>query len=374
MNVKALPFGLLILTCLSVLFWLGALPIRFAFDQRTQSQNAREMESPRFAYDPQAEEGPHPESDFEWWYHFGFLKQKGSLEYEYSFVSSFQRNPKGRYLFYNLCDLRTGKTQHCALVDKSLLGGWRFLLPPGHEFMAEPEETDERPQREPWLFYGENRLLKREGSYQARFKNEDYQLELTLRCAGPPMPVLGTGLTGLAKPEDQHYYSYPRMSARGHLTTEDQTAEVAGAFWYDHQWGITSSKTLMKWCWWGLQLDNNKNLGLFFLQDMRTGETVQQGLTLHHADGTTDVCRAVAFTPKRKWESPKKITYIVEWEVEAAELDLKLRIRPFTDNHEIPALLYGRIWEGPCNVEARFRDGPVVGGRGFQELIGQGDG
>ena len=51
----------------------------------------------------------------------------------------------------------------------------------------------------------------------------------------------------------------------------------------------------MKWCWWGLQLDNGKNLGLFFLQDMRTGETVQQGLTLHHADGTTDVCRSLEF-------------------------------------------------------------------------------
>ena len=367
-----------------------------------QNSEPRELE---FAYHPQDEEGSHADSDFEWWYHFGFLRQRGSKEYEYSFVSSFQRSPKGRYLFYNLADLKTGEKHHYALVDRSLFGvgdgpgasgdekqraprgffasiGRRFrrwaldvlpVLPGGHEFMSAPVETDEPPDREPWLIYGDNQLLKQEDSYEVRFQNRNYQLELTLRYEGPPMPVLGTGLTGLAKPEDQYYYSYPRMSAFGQLETEDRKIELVGDFWYDHQWGITSSKTLMKWCWWGLQLDNGKNVGLFFLQDARSGEVVQQGLTLHHADGTTDVSRSLEFSPKRKWKSPKKRTYIVDWDVEAAELDLTLHIRPFTDNHEIPALLYGRIWEGPCKVEARFGDGPVIGGRGFQELIGQND-
>ena len=366
----------------SAIVWTLLLPAAFLLvgkkrdacgSEPAESTTALDMD-PRdlgFAYDPREEEGPHPDSDFEWWYQFGFLKQRDSKEYDYSFVCSFQRNPKGRYLFYNLCDLRTGETEHFAIVDKSLLGGWRVLLPPGHEFMATPEQSSEKPKRQPWLIYGENQLLKQEGAYELHFKNEQYHLELTLRSAGPPMPVLGTGLTGLSKPEDQHYYSYPRMSASGLLRMEDREVELVGEFWYDHQWGVASSKTLMKWCWWGLQLDNGKNIGLFFLQDMRSGETVQQGLTLHHEDGTTDVCRSLKFTSKRKWKSPKRRMYVVEWEVESAELDLTLQIRPFTDNHEIPALLYGRIWEGPCHVSAKFGDGPVVGGRGFQELIGQ---
>ncbi len=55
------------------------------------------------------------------------------------------------------------------------------------------------------------------------------------------------------------------------------------------------------------------------------------------------------------------------------ELGLTIYTRPWQENHEVPVLLYGQIWEGPCSVELRTADGHVVNGRGFQEMIGQGD-
>jgi predicted secreted hydrolase len=225
-----------------------------------------------------------------------------------------------------------------------------------------------------WLTYGSNRLRKGNAGYQAFYENEDFSLELTLRPEGPPMPVLGTGLTGLDQPEDQHYYTYPRMSAVGCLIADGKETKLEGQFWYDHQWGKVKTRTLMKWCWWGLQLDNGQNLSIFFLQNSRTGKTVQQGLTLHHPDGETEVCRDVKFTPKRKWESPKERSYAVEWEIRAPELNLTIQIQPTGDDHEIPVLLYRQIWEGPCAVEASFGDGAKIKGRGFQEMIGQGNG
>jgi predicted secreted hydrolase len=358
-----------------------------------------------FAYDPEKEEGPHADSDFEWWYHFGFLKRTGAPKSEYSFVSSFQRNKSGRYLFYNLSDLTTGKNLHFALVDRSLFGatdtpaanpsqgdgakplrepagfGRRLthwlqdvlpLLPEGHSFMAPPGSPAESPKSDLWLYYEDHRLQKDEAKYRAVYRNPDFFLDLVLQRAGPALPVLGTGLTGLRSPEDQHYYTYPRMSAHGHLRLgQEQETSVEGSFWYDHQWGKVVTKVPMRWCWWGLRLEDGRNLSLFVLQDSRSGQTVQKGLTVQNPDGRIDVYRDLIFTPGRSWKSPHDRSYHVEWQVDAPEIKLTIQIRPYTDDHDLPVLLYGWIWEGPCLAEVSLPDGQAVKGSGFQEMIGQ---
>jgi len=359
-----------------------------------------------FAFDPQKEEGPHPESDFEWWYHFGFLKRRGVAKFEYSFVSSFQRNKKGRYLFYNLSDLATGENRHCAFVDRSLfnlsdpqesaehageqteakspprgigrqlarwLGDALVRLPEGHEFMTSPEPPPPPPKSELWLHYGENRLLKEGSSYQAVFKNRQFSLELTLQRQGKPLLVLGTGLTGLDDPEDQHYYTYPRLPAVGRLRIGEEERSVEGQFWYDHQWGKIVTKKPMRWCWWGLRLRDGRDLSIFRLQEPTEGETVQQGITVQHPDGKIEVCRDVSFAPGRSWKSPRGRKYFVEWEIIGRELGMTIQVRTHSDNHELPVLLYEWIWEGPCLAEVSVSGGEKVKGSGFQEMIGQGD-
>ncbi len=370
--------------------------------QDTGSSTSRTLPA-GFAYDPQMEEGPHPESDFEWWYHFGFLRRKGAPEFEYSFVSSFQRNKSGRYLFYNLSKLDADETSHHGLVDRSLLGltarpetpqaetgteqpsegpgilrrlaYWIQdalpLLPERHEFLPPSNLPPPSCRSELSLVYGDNRLEKVGNAYELVYHNSDFVLELTLRAVAPPMPMLGTGLTGLHKPEDQYYYTYPRMSATGLLRRGEEQWEMEGDFWYDHQWGKVVSTVPKTWGWWGLRLRDGRNLAVFFLRDGQSGDIVQQGLTLHHPDGRTEVYRDVTFKPLRDWNSPHGRRYAVEWQIEARELNMTIRIRPYSDNHELPVLLYGRIWEGPCRAEIIVPGEPTVQASGFQELIGE---
>ena len=243
----------------------AGLPLRAqAAAEKSPPTHGGDSPSLAFAYDPEKEEGPHPDSDFEWWYQFGFLKRAEAPKFEYSLVSSFQRNKSGRYLFYNLSDLTTGKNLHCALVDRSLFGatdkptakqaqgdeakspresaglGQRLahwlqdalpLLPDGHKFMTPSGSPAEPPKSELWLDYEDHCFHKEGSAYQAVFKNSDFLLDLTLQRTGPALPVLGTGLTGLDKPEDQHYYTYPRLSAHGQLRKgkEDELAWKAAS-------------------------------------------------------------------------------------------------------------------------------------------------
>jgi len=325
-----------------------------------------------FAFDPEKEEGPHPDSDFEWWYHFGFLKQPGATEFEYSFVSSFQRNKAGRYLFYNLANLKTGEHRRVAVLDRSLLGGWP-IPPNGHRFLKPPDQAESGSHSPLSLRYDANEFCKEEAAYRAAYRNDGFALELKLQPQGPALPVCGTGLTGVEKPEDQHYYSYPRLAAEANLRRDGTVQTLEGIFWYDHQWGKTVAGSLMKWCWWGLQLDDGQNLNIIFLQNMRTSETVQTAITTQATDGQVKVSRVLRCSPTRFWTSPAKRTYAVEWEIRAPELGLTISTRPWRDDHELPVLLYGQIWEGPCSVEVRTEDGHVVKGRGFQEMIGQGN-
>jgi predicted secreted hydrolase len=375
------------------MFLLALAPSRLSADGPESPNAAEAVSSPGFAYDPEKEEGPHPQSDFEWWYHFGFFKRKGAERFEYSFVSSFQRSKAGRYLFYNLSELTTGRNRHFAFVDRSLLGrddqpadndspglGKRLAnwlqdtlspLPEGHEFLPPSAPPPEPAKSALWLDYGDHCFQKEKASYRNVYKNPEYSLELTLRRLGPALPVLGTGLTGLHRPEDQHYYSYPRMSALGRLRLGRDEADVEGEFWYDHQWGKIVSSVPMKWCWWGLRLKDGRNLSLFFLQDGKTGETVQRGLTVQHPDAKTEVFRDVEFLPGRPWTSPHDRTYHLDWEVRVRPIDMTLRLRAHAEDHEIPVLLYQWIWEGPCLAEVALPGAEAVKGSGFQEMIGQ---
>ena len=322
-----------------------------------------------FAYDPEQEEGPHAGADFEWWYHFGFLGPAEAANPTHAFVSSFQRNPAGRYLFYTLTDLANGNKSHHARLDRALLP-MPAKLPSGHSYLPKPAAPPEADRSVLQLRYGDHQLTLVGDEYRARFLNPAFELNLTLTRCGPAMPVNGNGLQGLENPRDQHYYSYPRMAATGHLVLDGESREMSGLFWYDHQWGIVRHPRLMKWCWWGLMLDNGDSLNLFRQWDFESGELVQQGLTRQSATKGVETSRKIEMTPGRRWAGPGDRVYHVEWRIAAPELGLTMAIEPIHDDHAIPVLLYGWIWEGPCRAKVRYADGSVTQGIGFQEMIG----
>jgi predicted secreted hydrolase len=312
--------------------------------------------SPGFAFDPDAEEGIHGGVEVEWWYHYGFLTD--DTDGEWALFSSFFRAerkgvPLSRYLLYDLLDLRTGahdyrsRLGYEAMPLFSLGSGKNTLSPPHDVIPGIPLEKAGDPLK---LAYGDH-SLERTGRRTYRLRTGEVDLEL--RASSSPMAIEGTGLTGVEQPEEMHYYTIPRLEARGTL----KGLGARGLLWYDHQWGRGWTGPGHGWAWWGLQLEDGTDVNAYVLRETPSGRVRKAVLTRGSR------VSALVAEPVEWWESPRRIRYPVAWTLSGGGLELK--VEPWFKNREVA--LVGdtdTLWEGPVRVTG------TVGGRGFQELVG----
>jgi predicted secreted hydrolase len=308
---------------------------------------------PQWGFDPKAEEGIHDGVKVEWWYHWGFLEDEAGGRW--SVFSSFFRTLRPeltRYQLYDLTNLATGERRSRSAAGSELLVIAKALtgkaeLPKPHEVIPGPPL--EKPGDPLKVRYGED-LLERVGDGVYRLKTGDVDVEL--RAETPYMAIEGSGLTGVGRPEEMHYYSIARLKATGTVRGRKAT----GTFWYDHQWGATWTEPTIGWSWWGLQLDDGSNVNAYVLRDLKSGALIR-GVCTHD-----DRVYPLEATPEKVWESRTKVKYPVAWTLQAGPL--KLRIDPVFEDRESPVLgEQESIWEGPVTVTGSAT------GRGFQELV-----
>lgn len=310
---------------------------------------------PRWAFDPEAEEGVHADVRVEWWYHWGYLQDDAGGRW--ACFSSFFRTwkpgfPITRYQLYDLTNLATGERDYRSAAGAEILPLVKALsgeakLPKPHGVIpGTPLEKGGDPLR---LQYGNDRF-ERLGPGQYRLAAGD--LDLQLRAVSEYMAVEGTGLTGVGRPEEMHYVTVPRLEATGTVMGRKAT----GTFWYDHQWGATWTEPTIGWSWWGLQLDDGSNVNAYVLRDLKSGSLIR-GVCTHDRNVYPLDAR-----PTEHWVSKTRVRYPVEWQLKAGPLDL--HIKPFFTDRELPVLgEQESIWEGPVEVSGSVK------GRGFQELV-----
>ncbi len=309
-----------------------------------------------FAFDVDREEGVHGGVLVEWWYHFGWLSDEEGGEWAW-FSSFFRYAPKdlplSRYLIHDLVDLQTGRSEYRSRLGAEAMEPLKAFTgkaepPPPHGVIpGRPAERAGDPLR---LAYGDDRF-ERTGDRAYRLRVGPIDLEL--RAASEAMPVEGTGLTGLHRPDDMHYYTIPRLEAVG--TVRGKKAK--GVFWYDHQWGGSWVADHVGWSWWGLQLDDGTDVNAVVLRDVKTGATLRSVLTRGVRAWPMEA------RPGETWVSATGVRYPVTWDLAGG--GLRLRIEPMFRDRECP--VFGElksIWEGPVRVSGSH------GGRGFQELVG----
>ncbi|HEY5019812.1 MAG TPA: carotenoid 1,2-hydratase [Steroidobacteraceae bacterium] len=309
--------------------------------------------------------GSHPQFGIEWWYVTGWLTtaKHETLGFQITFFRTRpavdEPNPSN-FAPHQLL------IAHCAISDPAHAKLWHDQRVRREGLgLAEAQELDTHVWVDDWA------LQRRDGSYRARARAQDFQLDLILVPAQPP---LLNGAHGFSQkgPQPQaasYYYSQPHLRVSGSVVRAAHSDAVSGEAWLDHEWSSDYlAQEATGWDWMGLNLDDGGAVMAFRIRD-RQGKTYWSAATVREPDGQTQTFgqQAIEFTVQRRWRSPHTgVSYPVSDLVRIGARQFKLE--PLLDDQENDTrLTSGAIyWEGA--VSALENQRPV--GRGYLELTG----
>ncbi len=333
-----------------------------------------QAEAPRRFEFPQ-DHGPHPLFRHEWWYLTGQLRGADGATFGFEltvFRLALRPPPTAAPAPASAWQARQVYAAHFAITD---VGRARFFnatryardaldlagatAAPFSVHVADWSVT-QVPDPMPGLHW------------QLQAEDGDYQLQLQLQSAAPPV-LNGEG--GLSRKADapgaaSYYYSMPRLQAAGRLTHQGVGVPVSGLVWLDREWGSGSlGADSQGWDWFALDLDDGSSLMFYALRD-------GHGLRDAHSAGTfvdpaghaTPLRNAdVAIDVLRYWNSPRGGRYPAQWRVRVRSQQLALTVRPLLADQELST--QPRYWEGAVQVQGTRGVAPVKA-QGYVELVG----
>jgi predicted secreted hydrolase len=310
--------------------------------------------------------GAHPDFRTEWWYATGWLQTPDQKPI--GFQITFFRSATGQ-----------GAANPSSFAPKQLIIAHAALSDPAQKKLLHSEKSARQGLGLAYAAEGNTEVklddwqLARsaDGSYQARVRSRDFDLQLKLQ---PTQPLMLQGDSGYSRKGTQpqqasYYYSEPQLAVTGTLKRQGQPATVTGTAWLDHEW---SSSVLdadaAGWDWLGANLDDGGALMAFRIRS-KTGRTLWSHAALRNRDGkmTQFVQDTVLFTPQRHWRSPRTTaTYPVAMQIRTG--GMLWQLIPLQDDQELDARRStGTVyWEGAVTIN---RDGAPAG-RGYLEMTG----
>ena len=309
--------------------------------------------------------GAHPDYRTEWWYVTGWLTTEDgkALGFQVTFFRSRlnidEANPSRfapKQLIFAHAAIADPATGHLLHDQRAARAGFG---------LARADAGDTRVQLDDW------HLTRANEAYTTHIRSREFSLDLTLT---PAQPVLMQGDAGYSRKgalsgEASHYYSQPQVRVSGTVTRLGKAQSVRGTAWLDHEWSSSYlAKNATGWDWTGINLDDGSALMLFRIRGKDGGKQWAGG-TLRRADGsvTTYAPDAIAFTPLRRWRSPRTNTeYPVAMQIAVA--DMTITLEPLMNDQELDsrASTGAVYWEGAVTAT---RDGKAIG-HGYLELTG----
>ena len=321
--------------------------------------------------------GAHPGHRIEWWYVTGTVADESGSDYGFQFT-----------VFRSGLDPSAPKEGESPLRARQVLAAHLVVT----DIAADRTVFAER--------------LRRTGTPLATYSTSDLALELDgWRMAGlegdgifieasdagkriglsmllePKKPLVLHGDHGVSSkgPEPGNasvYASWTRLAVEGTLTIEGREALVRGGAWFDHEWGSSVlGEGILGWDWFGLRLDDGRDLMLFTLRRADGSIAEASTATLVERDGSTRTFGKEALTlrPLGTWKSPRSgAVYPSGWRLAIAGTDLDLELQPRVRDCELSSTGSTGVayWEGPVSVSGRSEANTSIRGEGYAELTG----
>jgi predicted secreted hydrolase len=307
-----------------------------------------------------SDHGPHPEYRTEWWYYTGSLEAAGGARFGFQltfFRTGLTPRPRksssawaGNEVWMahlTVTDVRAARFEAAERFSRDGLGLAGARAEPFGVWLGDFQASD-------------GRLSAADGAFG---------IELALE---PTEPVLHgrTGLSrkGRAPGNASYYYSRTRMPTRGRVRIAGEAFEVRGSTWMDHEWSTSAlEQGQVGWDWFGLQLDDGRDLMVFDLRrDDGTRDAMSQGSLILGAEVRSLDQEQFSIRVLEHWRSPRSgVRYPSRWRIEVPAQGLELEVVPLLADQELR--LGVRYWEGAVGVTGS------VPGRGYAELVGYED-
>jgi len=317
-----------------------------------------------------ADHGAHPAFQTEWWYYTGNLEDAAGRRFGYQFTV-FRRALLASEIA-PASEWRASQAYMAHFTVTDVAGGAFFQAQRFSRGAAGLAGAIAAPRYRVWLDDWAATAVD-DGARQITLvaDSADAAVNLSLEQRKPPALHGDRGLSPKsAEPGNaSYYYSLTRLATTGTIRIGDAVYEVSGASWMDHEFSTSAlGKNAQGWDWFGLQLDDGRDLmlGKIRLQDGGTepafsGLLIEPGGTARYLDSTQFVIEAT-----RWWTSPHTgATYPAAWTLHIDLPDdapLTLQVVPLLADQELrEGIVY---WEGAVRVEGE------AAGYGYAELTG----
>lgn len=313
------------------------------------------------------DEAPHRDLT-EWWYYTGHMNAviQGGQVHQYGFELVFFQVLRG--------DLPPVYAAHFAISDVTR-GEFHFdqrRLTEPNAIIPDGTSTSGFDLRiNDWSIKGLN------GSDQLIAKMTNYDIRIHLEGLKPATLHNGNGLITYGLGGFSYYYSRTRMSLSGEIIDHNQSFNVNGEAWMDHQWGNFLTLSGGGWDWFSIQLDNNTELMLYLIRDS-TGKIISSyiGYIGPQAENVLVPSKALHVTVLDHWKSLiTGANYPSGWKLEITDPKARtsLILSPELKDQEL--VVYqstgNSYWEGAVSIQGQSA-GQKVRGEGYVELTGYG--
>ncbi len=314
------------------------------------------------------DEGAHPDYRTEWWYVTGWVQDESGAPLGFQ-VTFFRVRPG------------LGESNPSRFAPRQILFGHAAIADPEHGRLRHAERSARAGFDLAYAREGRVDLrlddwsFRQDGDrYAAVVAGDDFSLRLDLERVQPPLlqGERGYSRKGPDPAQASGYYSLPQpqLEVSGTVVVDGRKRRVTGTAWFDHEWSSdVMDEQARGWDWMGVNLDDGGALMAFRMRDAQGGAR-WAAATLRAADGSlrTFGPAEVAWTPLRKWRSPRTGSeYPVAWRVRVGEREFD--VEPLMDDAELDSRAStGTIyWEGPIRLRT---PGGAQLGRGYLELTG----
>ncbi|HEX2908882.1 MAG TPA: lipocalin-like domain-containing protein, partial [Phototrophicaceae bacterium] len=265
--------------------------------------------------------GAHPEFQTEWWYYTGNLETDDGRHFGYQFTI-FRRALTPSPPSKTASEWRTNQVYmaHFAVTDVgdgAYYHEQRFSRG-GAELAGATVEPVYRVWLEDWQVSAADETAQ---ATHITARSANFAVDLALEQLKPPALQGQNGLSpkGEEPGNASYYYSLTRLRTEGTITINGETFTVSGATWKDHEFSTSALGTRAQgWDWFGLQLDDNRELMLGQIRLTGGDREPAFGGLLVNPDGSTRYLKASDFTLEvtQTWTSPHTgATYPAGWNI-----------------------------------------------------------